>query len=445
MFSDLICHPDHASAREAVVTVAGSASWAELAELARGFAQQFRRLAGRRVGLSFRPVAASFSTLAALDELQADVFLLDGDSTPDAMRSIAERFRLGALVVPATASTVDVMTLENAANGSGVSSVTILTSGTTGAPKAATHTWDSLSRPARVASDQTGSRWMLSYRPNLYAGLQVILQCWVNHGTLLIPEATASSEAVVKFMRDARAEYSSATPSYWRRLLLFTSPALLRQVELKQITLGGELVDQQILDMLHARFPEARVVHIYATTELGRCFSVTDGHAGFPAAYLRRPSPDGIELREVDGELMVRSANAMKHYDSHSGLRWTTDAWIRTGDLIEVIGERVYFTGRRSDLINVGGNKVHPVEVERAIRALPGVADVVVYKTRSSLAGELVACDVVPAHGQDPQALRKALGAHCAAELAPYQRPRSVQMVDGISLSRTGKKVRRAP
>jgi hypothetical protein len=86
-------------------------------------------------------------------------------------------------------------------------------------------------------------------------------------------------------------------------------------VPLIQVTLGGEVVDQQILDSLRRTFPHARIVHIYATTELGRCFSVTDGRAGFPARYLTEPTADGVVLGVEDGELVVRSANAMEGYE----------------------------------------------------------------------------------------------------------------------------------
>jgi len=185
-------------------------------------------------------------------------------------------------------------------------------------------------------------------------------------------------------------------------------------------------------------------VHIYATTELGRCFSVTDGRAGFPRELLDTPSADGVAMLIREDELLVRSANAMEEYDRHSGDKAAGDDWTATGDLVQVDGDRVLFVGRRSDRINVGGNKVHPIEVERVIRELAEVADVRVYAKSSSVAGQLVACDVVPAEGGDAQALRRRLAEHCLGRLAPHQRPRLVNVVEEIALAGSGKTKRRA-
>jgi acyl-CoA synthetase (AMP-forming)/AMP-acid ligase II len=227
-------------------------------------------------------------------------------------------------------------------------------------------------------------------------------------------------------------------------LLLFADAAALRRIRLIQITLGGEVVDQRILDALHDVFPSARIVHVYATTELGRCFSVTDGRAGFPVRYLTEPSADGVELRVDDGELIVRSANAMQGYDRAGAPASAPAMDYRTGDLVEISGDRVYFVGRLTDTINVGGNKVHPVEVERVLRAVPGVADVRVFAKRSSIAGELVACHVVPDEGIDIEQLRKRLMTICLDHLNSFQRPRAIEFVSEIALESSGKMSRSA-
>jgi acyl-CoA synthetase (AMP-forming)/AMP-acid ligase II len=293
--------------------------------------------------------------------------------------------------------------------------------------------------------------WLQTYRPHLYAGLQVAMQCFGSCGTLVNPGAEASPDDVVAAMVRNGVECASATPSYWRRLLIFGDKAALRSVRLRQITLGGELVDQQVLDMLKETFPGARLVHIYATTELGRCFSVTDAQAGFPARFVGPASPDGVELRVDDGELFVRSANAMQGYDANSGAPPSPgqspaaprSQWFPTGDLVRLEGDRYFFVGRKSDIINVGGNKVSPQEVEPVLRAVPGVAEVRVYARRSSVAGQLVAAQIVPQAGADPDAVKAAAIQAGVSQLLPHQRPRLVEIVDCIELSEAGKVVRR--
>lgn len=426
--------------RVAVVAAGADVTWGELVALADAAAQDLAPLRGARVGVRLAGSAGCWAALAALDGLDAGVVLLDDALAPDACRQLADDLGLAAIVsaqgTGGRALRVDPGQPEGGA--AGISrTVTILTSGTTGRPKAVRHTWASLTRPVRHAGEP--GTWLLSYRPSLYAGLQVALQALANEGTLIVPPRGAPPAEVARLMAERGVDCASGTPSYWRRLLLFAS-AELRRVPLRQVTLGAELVDQQILDGLAALFPTARIAHVYATTELGRCFSVTDRRAGFPAAYLGSVSPDGVVLQIVDGELHVRSANAMEGYEgaaSQTGL-------FRTGDLVEVRGDRVLFVGRRSDVINVGGNKVHPAEVERVLRSVPGLADVRVYARPSSIAGELVACDAVPAPGVDPDRLRAEIARRCVAGLLGFQRPRWIQVVGEIALSASGKVLRRA-
>jgi acyl-CoA synthetase (AMP-forming)/AMP-acid ligase II len=209
-----------------------------------------------------------------------------------------------------------------------------------------------------------------------------------------------------------------------------------------QITLGGEVVDQSILDYLRKCFPKARIVHIYATTELGRCFSVTDGMEGFPDKFLQDPSPEGVEMQIREGELLVRSSNAMKGYGFNSLPTNPERGWFTTGDLVATVGDRVVFTGRKNDIINVGGNKVHPLEVERVIRSVPGVCEIRVFAKRSSIFGQLVACDIVSDKSWNNRELEDAVQRICKAKLSAHQRPRVIRIVDRIELSPAQKIVR---
>lgn len=430
--------------RPAVVTAAGAMSWRQLQQRTRDLVAQHAGLRRARVAVCLPATGEGLALLGALDELDADAFLLGVETAAESAAAIG-----GTLGLAAVLHWHDVRGWERlpdvdagaALPGTGHSTVTILTSGTTGAPKAARHTWDSLMRPVRRGVPP--GTWLLCYRPNLYAGLQVVLQALVPGGTLVAPGRDAGE--VVRLAAEQAVQFASATPSYWRWLLMFAPREQLARIPLQQVTLGGEVVDQEVLDRLAATFRSARLVHIYATTELGRCFSVTDGKAGFPARFLDQVSSDGIELTVRDGELFVRSANAMQAYDQRSEPApggGTVDGWRATGDLVRVDGDRIHFTGRRSDLINVGGNKVQPVFVEQVVLGVPGVQDARVFARRSSLVGQLVACDVVPMAGHDGEAVLAAVKARCDAALQPHERPRFLQLTDHIQLSAAGKKLR---
>src|SRR4029434_9911963 len=104
----------------------------------------------------------------------------------------------------------------------------------------------------------------------------------------------------------------SATPSFWRKLAF---GGLLDRLSLRTVTLGGEAADQLILDLLASRFPKAAIRHIYASTEAGVGFSVSDRIAGFPATFLHQPPP-GVELRvrQADGMLLLKPARVEQEF-----------------------------------------------------------------------------------------------------------------------------------
>ncbi len=431
---------DIEAAAPAVITLSRTTTWGELAATTRDLVDDWACLGRQRVGLLLPPDAGGIAALAALDRLDTAVFLFDEQLPYDRIQETAAQLKLAFI-------------LRQVANGGSErhwnwqplseglpapddtsASVTILTSGTEGRPKAARHTWRSLSQPVRMTHEP--QRWLLTYRLHLYAGLQVMLQALLNRGTLAIADSSAAPDEVVQLMQTANVRLASATPSYWRRLVLFADRDRFRSVPMQQITLGGEAIDQQILDSLHAVFPEARLIHIYATTELGRCFAVSDRLAGFPARFLEEPTADRVELKVVDGQLFVRPAHAMEAYDAATPAATGFDeaGWFATGDLVRREGDRVFFAGRRGDRINVGGNKVQPLEIENALRGLPQIADVRVFGQASSLAGQLVACQVVRAsrqyRGRGADRDHDGLPKHALVSAAAPDRVRAVHLFD---------------
>jgi acyl-coenzyme A synthetase/AMP-(fatty) acid ligase len=103
----------------------------------------------------------------------------------------------------------------------------------------------------------------------------------------------------------------------------------------------------------------------------------------------------------------------------------------------------VLFRGRNTDVINVGGRKVMPADVEAVLRSIPGIAEVRVYGRRSSLAGQLVAAELVLAEGADAEAVRATAERVARERLASYQVPRSIQVVSEIARNEVFKILRR--
>ena len=430
---------ESSAAHPALITTDRKLPWKNFGQVVQAKASELAEWARLKVALRMESNVDSVVTLAALTTLECDITLIGGDTADERVQEWTGDFGW-SVVLDGYGSVQHRADSPHAPNPS--DRVTILTSGTAGTAKAVEHSWETLTRPVRKTATPTDPCWLLTFRPHLYAGLQVLLQCLLNRGTLVVPGARATATDVAQMAGDAGVEFASATPSYWRWLTTMIDLDLLRRIPLKQITLGGEAVDQMTLDQLKNIFPQARIVHIYATTELGRCFSVTDGQEGFPARFLDGASDDGVEMRIVDDELVVRSANAMrgyKHVDAHS----PQQKWFSTGDIVEQRDGRVRFVGRRTDMINVGGNKVYPFEIEALVRSVPGVADVRVFAEASSLVGQLVKCEVVLAEGYDAAKVESAIRAKAIDRLNSFQQPRLFSFVNEIPLTTAGKIRRR--
>jgi acyl-CoA synthetase (AMP-forming)/AMP-acid ligase II len=216
------------------------------------------------------------------------------------------------------------------------------------------------------------------------------------------------------------------------------------KLDLKRITLGGEIADQAILSSLGNVFTNSKISHIYASTEAGVGFSVQDGLMGFPEEYLELTSQLGVELKVRDNILWIKSDGSAS--DILSGnLIIDENGFINTGDIVEIKDNRVFFVGRDSGTINVGGNKVIPEEVETVLNDCPEVLQAKVFGKKNSVLGMLVNAEII---AQDPfgpeqeKALKKKLILLCKSKLEPFKVPAVIKFVKEIALNEAGKIVR---
>jgi acyl-coenzyme A synthetase/AMP-(fatty) acid ligase len=306
-------------------------------------------------------------------------------------------------------------------------SLLLETSGTTGAPKLVRHDPDRLLGriPRTPAPDAV---WLLSYDATGFAGLQVLLTAMAGGGRLVAAPG-ADVAALAALATAEGCTHASGTPSFWRGFLLAGA-----RPPLKAITIGGEAVDQPLLDRLAERFPAARLRHIYASTEAGALFAVTDGRAGFPAAWLEN-GVDGVALRIRDGVLEVRSPRRALSPETDAG------DWLVTGDLVEIVGDRISFRGRNDGIVNVGGVKVVPEQVEALLLSVAGVGDAAVTAVPSPITGQLLTARIVPVPDMSEDVLRGRLREALSA-LPPAARPRRIELVERLALAPSGKKIR---
>ena len=315
--------------------------------------------------------------------------------------------------------------------------IILTTSGTTGEPKMVTHTLASLSSSISVDLKRGAEEsWLMTYHPASFAGLQVLLTSLAQQAALIAPLQSNLQGLTAAFIKH-NPTHVSGTPSFWRGLLMALSECDYLP-SLEQITLGGELTDQATINLLKITFPKARIIHIYATTEAGVVFTVRDDLAGFPASWIEE-GVNGIQLRINANQLEINRQPTMPGTKEEDGANW-----ISTGDLVEQQGERFYFKGRADGVINVGGSKVNPEEIEAILLSHPSVADAHVFGKRNPIVGSLVSAEIMLSSGTgtDHELLKEELRQFSLERLAAHQIPRMIEFVTDIKMNSTGKKHR---
>jgi acyl-CoA synthetase (AMP-forming)/AMP-acid ligase II len=324
----------------------------------------------------------------------------------------------------------------------------LMTSGTTGAPKLASHTLETLTAPINAAPHQQDNVvWGTFYDIRRYGGLQILLRAVLGRGSFVLSSAAESPSDFLGRLAAHGVTHVSGTPSHWRRALM--NP-LAKALAPKYVRLSGEIADQAILNALHAFYPHAGLGHAYASTEAGVAFEVNDGLEGFPASTLRA-RPD-VDIKIEDGSIRIRSTRTAKRYISADGAAVADEhGFVDTGDMVELRGDRYYFLGRRTGIINIGGLKVHPEEVEAVINRHEAVRMSVVRARSSRITGALVAADIVlheSAAGRSTEAtavVRNEILATCRASLAPHKVPATIRFVSSLDVGAAGKLARHDP
>ena len=306
------------------------------------------------------------------------------------------------------------------------SEIIIFTSGTTGQPKKVAHSISTLTRSVRIGEKYRGQIWAYAYNPTHMAGLQVFFQAFENQDTL-VNVFNQPREYVFQQIEEKAITHISATPTFYRLLLPFEKA----YESVIRVTLGGEKSDQHLYDSIKKIFPKARINNVYASTEAGTLFAARGDCFQIPELLKDK-------LKVLDGELMIHKSLL----GGSSSFEFFGDFY-HSGDLIEWVDESAglfRFKSRKNELINVGGYKVNPSEVETAIMSIAGVKQAMVYGRANSVLGNVLCADVV----LEPHFELKELDIkkHLGSMLQDFKIPRKVRFVEEISLTRTGKKKR---
>ena len=323
----------------------------------------------------------------------------------------------------------------------------LFTSGTTGVPKMVVHSLATLTRAIKPSGTLAGPLvWATFYDVRRYGGLQILLRALIGGGSLVLSSSGESVPAFLARAKDHGVTHITGTPSHWRRALMGSGADSISPVYAR---LSGEIADQAIIEHLQATYPAAKVAHAFASTEAGVAFEVTDGSTGFPASFLG-PNESGVHLKVVDDTLRIRSPRTALHYLGRTDeALLDSEGFVDTGDVVERREDRFYFVGRRGGIINVGGLKIHPEEVEAVINRHPAVRMSLVTGRKNPIMGTIVAAEVVLTSGDSPadpvvvENTKAEILAACRSSLAAHKVPASIRFTSSLAVTASGKLGRR--
>jgi acyl-coenzyme A synthetase/AMP-(fatty) acid ligase len=283
--------------------------------------------------------------------------------------------------------------------------------------------------------------WSTFYDIRRYGGLQIYLRAVLSGSPLVLSSAGESTHDFLTRAAAIGVTHISGTPSHWRRALMSGDASLIAP---EYVRLSGEVADQTVLDNLRAAYPNARVAHAFASTEAGVAFDVNDGLAGFPVDFVDKPG-SSIELKVRDGTLWIRSNRTATRYLGAPAPLASDDGFVDTGDMVELDAGRYHFRGRRGGIINVGGLKVYPEEVESVLNADPRVRMSRVAGRRNPITGAVIIAEVVLSESADPSTadrVKTELLNACRRTLAAHKVPALLRFVPALELTAAGKLVR---
>jgi acyl-CoA synthetase (AMP-forming)/AMP-acid ligase II len=311
----------------------------------------------------------------------------------------------------------------------------LFTSGSSGEPKAALH--DGVRLLAKYRTPRHRLRTLLFLLFDHIGGFDTLLQAISNTCAVIVPKER-TPDGVAQAIERHRAEVLPASPSFLGLLLLSEAHTRHDLGSLKFITYGAEVMPPATLARLHQAFPNVKLLQKYGLTELGTMRSQSSANDSLWV----RIGGEGFATRVREGLLEIKAESSMLGY-LNAPSPFTDDGWFMTGDAVDQEGDYYRILGRASDLINVGGRKVYPAEVEAVVAEVENVRDVSVFGEAHPFTGQIVVARVTLERAEDAKAVEQRIRAHARTKLAAYMVPAKVVIAEGALTTDRDKKVRR--
>ncbi len=310
----------------------------------------------------------------------------------------------------------------------------LFSSGSTGQSKAAVHDLCRLLEKHKTPRRSQRAITFLLY--DHIGGVNTMLYTLSNAGCMVtVPERRPDTvlAAVAKF----RVDLLPTSPTFLNLILLSHAYQRHDMSTLRTLTYGTEPMPEGTLKRFHELFPRITLQQTYGLSEVG----ILRSKSRSSDSVWVKVGGAGFEMRIVDGMLQIRAQSAMLGY-LNAPSPFTEDGWFLTGDAVDVDGEYIRILGRKSEIINVGGEKVYPTEVENVLLQMRNVIDAVVVGEPNPITGSIVVARVNLSDPEELLVFRRRMRAFCREHLAPFKIPARVEVVDSLQYSVRFKKVR---
>lgn len=311
----------------------------------------------------------------------------------------------------------------------------LFSSGSTGKNKAAVHNLNKLLKKFQTVRNSW--RTLVFLQLDHIGGVNTLLYTLSNAGTIIVAPGR-STDQIVETIQKHRVELLPTSPTFLNLLLLSGAADRCKLSSLKLITYGTEAMPESTLQRAVKAFPGARLQQTYGLTEVGILRSKSRENGSLWV----RVGGDGYKTLIVDHRLWIKADSAMLGY-LNAPSPFDADGYLDTGDRVETDGEWYRIIGRDSDIINVGGRKVYPAEVESVLLQMDNVVDAVAMGKPNPITGQIVHARVQLNKAESSHHFKTRMRIFFRDRLPSYKIPSQISIVDSRLYSERFKHVRR--
>lgn len=313
----------------------------------------------------------------------------------------------------------------------------LFSSGSTGAPKAMIHNLDTLV-DSYGDKKQKQINMLVFLMFDHIGGINTMLNILSMNATMIIPQ-NRNADDICKLIEEYKIAVLPSSPTFLNLILINRSYEKYDLSSLRMITYGTETMPEGLLGRLKAVFSKVKFLQTFGTSETG--IAATSSKSS--NSTFMKIDDENLEYKIVDNELWLRSKTQILGYLNRSMESFTNDGWFKTGDLVELDNEGfIRIIGRNKEIINVGGQKVLPSEVESVLLGMDEIEDCLVYGEQNAITGQSVSCDVVLKHGIDDSGFKILVRKFCKDKLDNFKIPTRVNVVQKTEFTERFKKSR---